>query len=205
MQVQSLGTFPGTVQCTGTDVPNMCHQQASGAQHYDHSQVHTWSSTWSWHCRMHVMGPLTTWGQPRDSSCQPRLCVSAQAETRTPVLTPQTLMALDLITWEMSFYVSAGVLCKEGTVDRPCCPRGLDTSVHCPLPTSSELPEPRHVILAASPFLLFPTQAREWAGQGTMHSGKPGSLINPGQVHLCVCILPYPAVKLLGRRCFHVC
>lgn len=89
--------FPGTVQRTSTDVPNMCREQAPGAQHYDHSQVHTSSSTRPWHCRMHVMSPLTIWAQPRDSSCWPRLCVSAQVEARTLVLTPKTLVALDLL------------------------------------------------------------------------------------------------------------
>lgn len=79
--------------------------------------------------------------------------------------TPKTLMAVDLVAWEMSFYTGAGVLCKEGTADGLCCPRGLDTGVHCPVPTSSVLPEPRYGILAASVFLPFLTQAGEWAGQ----------------------------------------
>lgn len=74
-------------------------------------------------------------------------------------------MALDLVTWEMSFYMWVGVLHKAGTADGLCCAGGWDMGVHCPLSTSSELPEPRHVIPAASAFLPFATQAGEQAGQ----------------------------------------
>lgn len=75
-------------------------------------------------------GCLSIWAQPRDSSCQPRLGLSAQ-ETRTLIWAHDTLTALNVVTCDMPSSVGVELLCKEGTADGLCCPRGWDTTVHC--------------------------------------------------------------------------
>lgn len=121
--MQPLGAFSGTVQCTSTDVPNMCHSQASGAQ--GHSQVHTWSSTGSGHCNADTATGFLLAAQAWYK------CTSGNQD---PIWTHKTLMALDVVTCDTPFSVWVELLCKEGTADGLCCPRGWDTMTHCTHP-----------------------------------------------------------------------
>lgn len=95
--------FPGTGQRTSTDVPNMCHEQALGAQHYDHSQVHTSSSTRPWHCRMHVMSPLTM-GTAKGFLLLAQALCKCTGGSQDTGFNPPNPNGFGFVTWKTSFY-----------------------------------------------------------------------------------------------------